>query len=299
MGDLSNTIIDGDPFDVHEGGEGGGFDPTSLPVSTNTPADADEIITGENGSWVRKTFAKIKEYFTTYLISTGDNNGQIKVTPSNGTAYNVNVKGLKSAAYLDADTAATANKVVQRNANGYIYGTYINQSSSEESSATNARPCIIDGSGWHRKFSIAAFRNLIGLGNTSGALPVANGGTGATTAANARSNLEIAPTVIALTNFMDSIASWVNKNESRVVVYTGLKLVRLQVMCNQQQYASQWYTVGVVKSAYRPVKSQFGYTNDWTGTCHSAEVQTGGTCRFYHNPARDDAPCFIITYSYA
>lgn len=41
---------------------------------------------------------------TTYTIATGDSNGQIKVTPSSGDAYNVNVKGLGSAAY----TASTA-----------------------------------------------------------------------------------------------------------------------------------------------------------------------------------------------
>lgn len=63
MGDLSDTIIDGDPFDINEGGEGGGgFDPTSLPVSTNTPADADEIVTGESGAWVRKALSKLWDY---------------------------------------------------------------------------------------------------------------------------------------------------------------------------------------------------------------------------------------------
>lgn len=36
---------------------------------------------------------------TTYSIATGDNNGQIKVTPSSGNAYNVSVKGLGSRAY--------------------------------------------------------------------------------------------------------------------------------------------------------------------------------------------------------
>ena len=41
---------------------------------------------------------------TTYTISTGDSNGQIKVAPSNGNSYNVSVKGLGSAAY----TASTA-----------------------------------------------------------------------------------------------------------------------------------------------------------------------------------------------
>lgn len=36
---------------------------------------------------------------TTYTFATGDSDGQIKVTPSGGTAQNVDVKGLKDAAY--------------------------------------------------------------------------------------------------------------------------------------------------------------------------------------------------------
>jgi hypothetical protein len=36
---------------------------------------------------------------TTYTLSTGDSNGQIKVTPSSGNAYNVNVKGLGDRAF--------------------------------------------------------------------------------------------------------------------------------------------------------------------------------------------------------
>ena len=40
----------------------------------------------------------------------------------------------------------------------------------------------------------AAARNNLGLGNTSGAVPVANGGTGATDTATARTNLGAAPT---------------------------------------------------------------------------------------------------------
>lgn len=34
---------------------------------------------------------------TTYTFSSGDSNGQIKVTPSNGSAYNVNIKGALTA----------------------------------------------------------------------------------------------------------------------------------------------------------------------------------------------------------
>ena len=45
---------------------------------------------------------------TTYTVSSGDSNGQIKVTPSEGDPYNVSVKGLGSAAYTDSDNYATA-----------------------------------------------------------------------------------------------------------------------------------------------------------------------------------------------
>ena len=41
---------------------------------------------------------------TTYTFATGDSNGQIKVTPSGGTAQNVAVKGLGSAAYTNSGT---------------------------------------------------------------------------------------------------------------------------------------------------------------------------------------------------
>ena len=46
---------------------------------------------------------------TTYIIAQGDSNGQIKVTPSSGSAYNVSVKGLGSAAYTASTAYATAS----------------------------------------------------------------------------------------------------------------------------------------------------------------------------------------------
>lgn len=45
---------------------------------------------------------------TTYTFATGDNNGQIKVTPSGGTAQNVSVKGLGTAAYKGTTTSVTS-----------------------------------------------------------------------------------------------------------------------------------------------------------------------------------------------
>lgn len=57
----------------------------------------------------------------TYTVATGDSNGQIKVTPSSGSAYNVSVKGLGSAAYTNSGAydAAGAASGVQGNLNSH------------------------------------------------------------------------------------------------------------------------------------------------------------------------------------
>lgn len=60
---------------------------------------------------------------TTYTFATGDSNGQIKVTPSGGTAQNVSVKGLGSSAYLNADTENTEDTVVKRDEYGNVKAT--------------------------------------------------------------------------------------------------------------------------------------------------------------------------------
>lgn len=46
---------------------------------------------------------------TTYTFATGDNNGTFKVTPSGGTATNIAIKGLGSAAYTASSAYATAS----------------------------------------------------------------------------------------------------------------------------------------------------------------------------------------------
>ena len=55
---------------------------------------------------------------TTYTIATGDSKGQIKVTPSSGSAYNVSVKGLGSAAYTEStDYISSSTKIVLHRGN--------------------------------------------------------------------------------------------------------------------------------------------------------------------------------------
>lgn len=80
----------------HEGGGGGGFDPSSLDVSTNVPADADEIVTGESGTWYRKAFSKVWNYIKTKIgiSSQGDagkylNEQGIFTTPPSGPTYTI------------------------------------------------------------------------------------------------------------------------------------------------------------------------------------------------------------------
>ena len=66
----------------------------------------------EDGAW-----AVPPDNNTTYTFATGDNNGQIKVTPSGGSATNISVKGLSSAAYA---TKGAANGVAELDANGKV-----------------------------------------------------------------------------------------------------------------------------------------------------------------------------------
>lgn len=138
------------------------------------------------GAWQSWTSLVNTDTNTTYSIATGDSNGQIKVTPSSGSAYNVSVKGLGSAAYVNADTSATANTVAKRQGNGYLYAVYFNTSCGAENPASyTSYPAFIDSNGWLRKSSAANFRSNIGaqaaLSTASGSLSVTYDSTNATT----------------------------------------------------------------------------------------------------------------------
>lgn len=97
---------------------------------------------------------------TTYTFATGDSNGQIKVTPSNSSAQNVSVKGLGSAAYIDADKSGTANTIVQRSGYGYINA---GNSATENPASYTAYAVFQDSDGWYRKAIKANYLSWLGI----------------------------------------------------------------------------------------------------------------------------------------
>ena len=58
------------------------------------------------GAWTAASTITIPDNNTTYVLAEGTKNGQIKVTPSEGDAYEVKVHGLGSAAFTDSDAYA-------------------------------------------------------------------------------------------------------------------------------------------------------------------------------------------------
>lgn len=74
------------------------------------------------------TFTLPADNDTTYTFATGDNNGQIKITPKGGSAQNIDVKGLGSAAYksvvttVDSSESLPTSSAVQSAINGAIAG---------------------------------------------------------------------------------------------------------------------------------------------------------------------------------
>lgn len=83
-----------------------GTNATTTAVATTSANGLLPKLGGGTTNYLRAdgTWATPPNTNTTYTFATGDNNGQIKVTPSGGTATNVSVKGLAAAAYKAVDT---------------------------------------------------------------------------------------------------------------------------------------------------------------------------------------------------
>lgn len=93
--------------------------------------------------------AKFTDTNTTYTFATGDSNGQIKVTPSGGSATNISVKGLAAAAYKGVDTSvasgSTSTNVPTSKAVADLVAT-ISASSSTMGTTDTSITCILPDS---------------------------------------------------------------------------------------------------------------------------------------------------------
>ena len=119
-----------------------GVDTSISAASTSTNLPTSKAV----AAFVEGKGYKTTDNNTTYTIAAGDSNGQIKVTPSSGSAYNVSVKGLGSAAYA---AKGAANGVAELDSTGkvpssqlpsyvddVVEGTYVSTTSFKDTSGT-------------------------------------------------------------------------------------------------------------------------------------------------------------------
>ena len=111
----------------------------------------------------------------------------------------------------------------------------------------------------------AGVRNTLGLGNTTGALPIANGGTGATSAAAARNALGLGNTTGALpvANGGTGAASAADARTN-----LGITLANLGAAASSHNHAAGNITSGTLDAARLPFKVKYGSTTvtgvSWT-----------------------------------
>lgn len=139
------------------------------------------------GSWVRSTGGDFYRQYNDADISQANNGLSANAYPR----YRVADKNEKDLARLGAWIQTDGRVGVGLSVLNYVNGTYTEKT---------GLVCYMDKSG-NQSYSFgsaSAFRNNLGLGNTTGALPIANGGTGQTTAAAARNALGLGNTSGAL-----------------------------------------------------------------------------------------------------
>ena len=99
------------------------------------------------------------------------NAGEIIPFVYNGTAWVAmrmwHTGNLAGGAYESVATAATANTLAKRQANGYLYAVYFNQSSSAETMTTSSNFMYSNSDGFLRKGTIASAKTALGLGSAA------------------------------------------------------------------------------------------------------------------------------------
>lgn len=66
-----------------------------------------------------------------------------------------------------SDTAASNNTIARRQGNGYLFATYFNQSSGEETPTTSSYIIYANSDGYLRKSSLANVKSILGLGSAA------------------------------------------------------------------------------------------------------------------------------------
>lgn len=113
-----------------------------------------------DGSW-----ATPPDNNTTYTIATGDSNGQIKVTPSSGSAYNVSVKGLGSNAYSSTAYLPLAGGTVTGKINRDAGGSWIHARNNALIMTTRTSG---QGADWHPAVAIKTSSGCWSFGSVGG-----------------------------------------------------------------------------------------------------------------------------------
>jgi hypothetical protein len=105
----------------------------------------------------------------------------INVSGSAGSVAWGNVSGLPAITGLTADTAATANTVARRDASGYLFAAYLNQSSGNNENPTISQIMVTNGGdGYLRKASLSALGAAITAAKASTLSQGGGGGTAMT-----------------------------------------------------------------------------------------------------------------------
>ena len=114
--------------------------------------------------------------FTSSVSITDLSAGQLVVSGSASVANNLQVSTINGHAL---STAKDNNSIAVRTANGYLYASYLNQSSGAETPTTSSYIMYANSDGFLRKATLANIKSILGLGSnayTSTAyLPLAGG----------------------------------------------------------------------------------------------------------------------------
>lgn len=129
---------------------------------------------------------------------------------------------------------------------------------------THSAADVVDGvldvdRGGTGQSTLQAFRNAAGLGNTTGALPVANGGTGATAAASARTNIGATSRRNITANYAGSTAG---NPDFMIKSFTGVVLATRTGTTN----------VNIGVSGYTPIVVMNFYKEYVTSTAYSSSI---------------------------